>query len=72
MWSTELQVKNNFTVKMVGTTDYFKGELKLWKTQLMKGVLAHFPSVQSCNSGTFDASVTFCVLVIVKGVWKKV
>jgi hypothetical protein len=42
---------------MVGTIDSFKGKLKLWKTQLMRGLLTHFPSVQSCAGGTFDVSV---------------
>jgi hypothetical protein len=42
---------------MKGTTDSFKGEQKLWKTQLIKGVLTYFPSMQSHADGTFDASV---------------
>jgi hypothetical protein len=42
---------------MTGTIDSFKGKLQLWKTQLMKGVLTHSPSVQSRADGTFDASV---------------
>jgi hypothetical protein len=32
---------------VIGTNDSFKGKLQLWKTQLLKGVLSHFPSVQS-------------------------
>jgi hypothetical protein len=39
---------------MIGTIDSFKGKLKLHKTQLMKGVLTHFPSIQSRTDSTFD------------------
>jgi hypothetical protein len=53
--NTELQGKNQTIIKMKGTIDSFKGKLKLWKTQLMTGALTHFPSVQSCADGTFDA-----------------
>jgi hypothetical protein len=55
---------------MIGTINSFTGKLKLWKTQLMKGVLTHFPRVQlmkgvlthfprvqSHIDGTFDVSV---------------
>jgi hypothetical protein len=49
--NTELQGEN-----MTRTTDSFKGKLKLWRTQLMKGVLTHFPSVQSRADGTSDVS----------------
>jgi hypothetical protein len=42
---------------MTGTTDSFKGELKLWNTQLMEGVLSDFPSVQSHVDGTSDVSM---------------
>jgi hypothetical protein len=43
--STELQGKNRTIIKMVGIIDSFKGELKLWKTHLVKGVLTHSPNV---------------------------
>jgi hypothetical protein len=55
--NTELQGENKTIIKMIGTIDSFKGKLQLWKTQLTKGVLTHFPSVQSRADGTFDASV---------------
>jgi hypothetical protein len=41
---------------MIGTIDSLKGKLTLWKTQTMRCVLTHFPSIQSCTDGTFDAS----------------
>jgi len=31
--------------------------MKLWKTQIVKDVLTHFPSVQSQADITFDAAV---------------
>jgi hypothetical protein len=54
--NTELHGENRAIIKMIGTINSFKGK-KLWKTQLMKGVLTHFPSVQSCANNTFDASI---------------
>jgi hypothetical protein len=42
---------------MIGTIDSFKGKLKLWKTQLMKGVVIYFPSVQSLADGIFEVFV---------------
>jgi hypothetical protein len=39
----KLQGKN----KITGITASFKEKLKLWKTQLTKGVLNHFPSIQN-------------------------
>jgi hypothetical protein len=53
--NTELQGENKTILEMIGTIDYFKGKLKLWKTQLMKGVLTHFPSIQNHIDGTFGA-----------------
>jgi hypothetical protein len=55
--NTELQGEKKTIIKMIGTIDSFKGKLQLWKTQLTKGVLTHFPSVQSHADGTFNASV---------------
>jgi hypothetical protein len=55
--NTDLQGENKTIIKMTGTTDSFEGKLQLWKTQLMKGMLTHFPSVQRRADGTFDASV---------------
>jgi hypothetical protein len=52
-----MYIESHWWVKMIGTTDSFKGNLKLWKTQLMKGVLTQFPSLYSRADGTFDASV---------------
>jgi hypothetical protein len=54
---TELQGENVTTIKMKGTSDSFKGKLKLWKPQMLKGVLTHFPSVHSHADGIFDGSV---------------
>jgi len=52
---------------MIGTIDSFKGKLKLHKTQLMKGVLTHFPSIQSHADGTFDVSVyILCIDTLLK------
>jgi hypothetical protein len=45
---------------MTGTTDSFKGKLKLWKTQLMKGVLCADPLPQRSKSRLVRLS-TFCV-----------
>jgi hypothetical protein len=42
---------------MTGPIDSFKGRLNLWKTQLMKNVITHFPSVQSLADDKFDTSV---------------
>jgi hypothetical protein len=62
--NTKLQSENR-TNKTTGIIDSFKGKLKLWKTQLMKGVLSHLPkSVQSRADGTLDAS--FYILYIDK------
>jgi hypothetical protein len=58
--NTELQGENKIIVKMIGATDSLKGKLRLWKTQLMKGVLTHFPSVQYRTGGTFHASI--CIM----------
>jgi hypothetical protein len=45
----ELQGENRIIIKMIGTIESFRGKLKLWKTQLMKGMLTHFQSVKkSC------------------------
>jgi hypothetical protein len=47
---------------MIGSIDSFKEKLQLWKTQLKKGVLTHFPSVQRRTDGTSDASVySLCI-----------
>jgi len=43
--NSKFQSENKTIIKMTGTIDSFKGKLKLWRTQLMKGVLTHFPSV---------------------------
>lgn len=62
--NTKLQSENR-TIKTTGIIVSFKGKLKLWKTQLMKGVLSHLPkSVQSRADGTLDAS--FYILYIDK------
>jgi hypothetical protein len=42
---------------MTGTTDSFRGKLKLWRTQIVKVVLTHFPSVQSHANVTYEAAV---------------
>jgi hypothetical protein len=55
--NSELQGEKKTIIKMTGLIDSFKGNLKLQKTQLMKGVQTHFPSVQSRADGTSDASV---------------
>jgi hypothetical protein len=55
--NNKLQGENKTIIKMTGTTDSLKRSPKLQKTQLMKGVLTHFSSVQSCADGIFDASV---------------
>jgi hypothetical protein len=58
---------------VIGTIDSFKGKPQLWKTQLMKGVLIHFPSVQSRADGTFDASVyILCIGKIMKEFLRKI
>jgi hypothetical protein len=44
-------------IKMTGTTECFKGKLKLWMTQLIKSVPAHYQSVQNQGGGTFDTPV---------------
>jgi hypothetical protein len=65
--NTELQGENKTIIKMTGTIDSFKGKMQLWKTQLMKGVLTHFPSVQSSADGTFDVSLyILCIDKILK------
>jgi len=65
--NTQLQGENKTIVKMIGTFDSVKGNLKLWRTQLIKSVLTHFPSVQSCADGTFDASVySLCIDKLLK------
>jgi hypothetical protein len=47
---------------MIGTIDSLKEILQLWKTQLMKHVLTHIPSIQSRADSTFDMSVyTLCI-----------
>jgi hypothetical protein len=53
-WILSSKGENKTIIKMIDTIDSFKGKLQLWKTQLMKGMLTHFPSVQSCTDGTFD------------------
>jgi hypothetical protein len=55
--NTELQGENKITVKRTGTIDFFRGELKLQKTQLTKEVLTHFFCFQSRPDSTF------CVLI---------
>jgi hypothetical protein len=55
--NTELQGKSKIIIKMIGTIDSLKGKLKLWKTQLMKGVLTQFSSIQSHADETFEVSV---------------
>jgi hypothetical protein len=55
--NTELQEEIKTIIKIIGTIVSFKGKLKLWKTQLMKGMQTDLPSVQSRSDGTFDASV---------------
>jgi hypothetical protein len=42
---------------MIVATGSLKGKLGLRKTQLMEGMLTHFPSVQYRADGVFDASV---------------
>jgi hypothetical protein len=59
--NTELQGENKITIKRTGTIDFSKGELKLQKTQLTKGVLTHFLCFQSRADGKFDS--TFCVII---------
>lgn len=46
---TELQGKNK--------TIIFKGKLKLWKAQLINGVLTYFQHIQNCTDGTTGMSV---------------
>jgi hypothetical protein len=66
--NTELQGENKTIIKMIGNIDSFEGKLQLWKTQLTKGVLTHFPSVQSRADGTFDAPVyILCIDKLLKG-----
>jgi hypothetical protein len=55
--NADLQSKNKIIIKMIGTTHSFKGEMKLPKTRLMKGVLNHFSSVQCGADGICEASV---------------
>jgi hypothetical protein len=55
--NTELQGENKTIIKMNGTNGAFKARPQLWKTQLTKDVLSHFPSVESHTDSTFDASV---------------
>lgn len=55
--NTELQDENKTIIKMTSTTDSFKGTLQVLKIQLIKGVLTHFPSVQSRAEGPAAASV---------------
>jgi hypothetical protein len=42
---------------MTGTTDFFREKMKLWKTQIVKVVLTHFPRVQSHADVKHDADV---------------
>ena len=44
---------------MTGMIENFKGKLKSWNMQLMKGLLTHFPSavVDIHANGAFDESV---------------
>jgi hypothetical protein len=66
--NTEFQGKNKTIIKMIGTADSFTGKLQLWNIQLMKGVLTHFPSVQICADGAFDASVyNLCIDELLRG-----
>lgn len=55
--NTELQDENKTNIKMTGTTDSFKGTLQVLEIQLIKGVLTHFPSVQSRAEGPAAAFV---------------
>lgn len=41
---------------MTGATDSVEGELKLWKPQLMKGLLTQFINVPSLLDYIFDTS----------------
>jgi hypothetical protein len=61
--NNELQGENKTIIKMKGTIDSFKGKLKLWKTQLMKGVLTHFLSVKVTLMVHLMCLSTFCVLM---------
>jgi hypothetical protein len=64
---TELQAENKSAIKMMDAIDSFKGKLKLWKTQLMKGVLTQFVSVHSRLHCTFDTSVySLCIHNVLK------
>jgi hypothetical protein len=52
---------------MISTIESFRGKLKLWKTQLMKGVLTPVPTIQSHADGTFDAPVyILCIDKVLK------
>jgi hypothetical protein len=55
--NTELQGGNKTTIRIIGTIESSQRKLKLWKTQLTKDVLTHFPSVYSLADVTLDASV---------------
>jgi hypothetical protein len=61
--NTELQGENKTIINMTGAIYSFIGKLQLWKTQLMKGVLTHFPSVQSRVVVHLMRLYTFCVLM---------
>jgi hypothetical protein len=43
--NTELQGENKTIIQLTGTTDSFRGKMKLWKTQIVNIVLTHYPDV---------------------------
>jgi predicted secreted protein len=55
--NADLQDENQIAIKMNGTIDSIREEMKLWKTKLTKGVLTQFLGLQSQADGKFGASV---------------
>jgi hypothetical protein len=50
-------------VKIIGVIEYFKINPKFWNIQQMKGVITHFPSVQS-HIGHMMCPSALCVVVM--------
>jgi hypothetical protein len=48
---------------VISIIDSFEGKLKLWKTQLMNGLLTHIPSVQIRSNGTYYKPVYYIVCI---------